>query len=545
MERPGPRRDGFGAFADAALLGVTVTAAAGDSGSGDSDTGPRPHVDFPAASPHVLACGGTNLQLDGSGAVTSETVWNDGQRRRRHRRRCQRHLPAARLAGARPACRTARAGRPPAAACPTSPATPIPQTGYQRARRRPARRSSAVRARCRRCGPAIACRMAQALDRPRLGLLQPVIYKAAQAGQPTPGFRDITHGDNGAYKAGDRLGRLHRPGRARRPRPARGAARAPDSRIGRTGRPTAPGPHPTAPDRPRIGSRRCPHRRGRAAFVRLRCGVPSRSGRVVVRLERSWTARVVLPARMRRTVSGAVTQPVAGAVTVCRVGCATCGQSTSVGYALRDRTDAGRPDAPRDPLAHGCGQVTSSRGSSTRSGAVHSRSAARRRSSTGVRRPGAHGRRRHHTRRVDEQPGPSRCRHSGSDSSGRTGGSASASWPRWPACADRRSSGSRARTHRAAVRHAPAPARRHRPPHRRRRPARRGRSRPIRNSPCCATAPAASSRPTCRSHGSAIRRRRCTGVVGLVPHRVDGRATTGCRSGRTGGRAGTPTRPAS
>ena len=35
------------------------------------------HVDFPASSPHVLACGGTSLH-SASGAITSETVWNDG-----------------------------------------------------------------------------------------------------------------------------------------------------------------------------------------------------------------------------------------------------------------------------------------------------------------------------------------------------------------------------------------------------------------------------------------------------------------------------------
>lgn len=46
-------------LADAAALGITVTAAAGDDGSTDRATDARSHVDFPAASPHVLACGGT------------------------------------------------------------------------------------------------------------------------------------------------------------------------------------------------------------------------------------------------------------------------------------------------------------------------------------------------------------------------------------------------------------------------------------------------------------------------------------------------------
>ena len=43
---------------DAALLGVTVCVAAGDDGSSDGVSDGANHVDFPASSPHVLACGG-------------------------------------------------------------------------------------------------------------------------------------------------------------------------------------------------------------------------------------------------------------------------------------------------------------------------------------------------------------------------------------------------------------------------------------------------------------------------------------------------------
>jgi kumamolisin len=64
-------------FHDAALLGITVCAAAGDNGSSDGDTDGADHVDFPASSPWVLACGGTSLILAGT-KITSETVWNDG-----------------------------------------------------------------------------------------------------------------------------------------------------------------------------------------------------------------------------------------------------------------------------------------------------------------------------------------------------------------------------------------------------------------------------------------------------------------------------------
>jgi len=63
------------AFQDAAALGITVCIAAGDGGSSDGQSSGN-HVDFPASSPHVLACGGTRLVAKGE-AIASETVWND------------------------------------------------------------------------------------------------------------------------------------------------------------------------------------------------------------------------------------------------------------------------------------------------------------------------------------------------------------------------------------------------------------------------------------------------------------------------------------
>ena len=70
------------AFADAALLGVTVLCAAGDHGSADRAADQQgydglAHVDFPAASPHATACGGTRL-AGANGVIDSEVVWNDG-----------------------------------------------------------------------------------------------------------------------------------------------------------------------------------------------------------------------------------------------------------------------------------------------------------------------------------------------------------------------------------------------------------------------------------------------------------------------------------
>jgi kumamolisin len=67
------------AFQAAALLGVTVCAASGDDGSQDQLDDGHAHVDFPAGSPYVLACGGTSLQLAGD-AITGEIVWNEGTR---------------------------------------------------------------------------------------------------------------------------------------------------------------------------------------------------------------------------------------------------------------------------------------------------------------------------------------------------------------------------------------------------------------------------------------------------------------------------------
>jgi len=64
------------AFQSAAAMGVSVCVAAGDDGSTDGVTDGLNHVDFPASSPNVLACGGTQLVASNT-SVTSETVWNE------------------------------------------------------------------------------------------------------------------------------------------------------------------------------------------------------------------------------------------------------------------------------------------------------------------------------------------------------------------------------------------------------------------------------------------------------------------------------------
>jgi kumamolisin len=73
----GQARDAIdGVLLDAAALGITVLAAAGDHGAGDAFGDGMAHVDFPASSPHVIGCGGTTLYLDGG--QPAEVAWNDG-----------------------------------------------------------------------------------------------------------------------------------------------------------------------------------------------------------------------------------------------------------------------------------------------------------------------------------------------------------------------------------------------------------------------------------------------------------------------------------
>ncbi len=69
------------AFKAASVLGVTICAAAGDMGSSDQQPGVNGydghvHVDFPASSPYVLACGGTRAQITNH-TVSNEIVWHD------------------------------------------------------------------------------------------------------------------------------------------------------------------------------------------------------------------------------------------------------------------------------------------------------------------------------------------------------------------------------------------------------------------------------------------------------------------------------------
>ncbi len=68
------------AFQAAAAMGVTVYCASGDNGANDFPPGqgqqPGNHADFPASSPHVVGCGGTQISV-ANNVITGEVVWND------------------------------------------------------------------------------------------------------------------------------------------------------------------------------------------------------------------------------------------------------------------------------------------------------------------------------------------------------------------------------------------------------------------------------------------------------------------------------------
>jgi len=62
-------------LAAARAKGVAVFVASGDTGSRDSTS--TNTVDFPASSPSVIACGGTQLRLSDDGSRASEVTWDD------------------------------------------------------------------------------------------------------------------------------------------------------------------------------------------------------------------------------------------------------------------------------------------------------------------------------------------------------------------------------------------------------------------------------------------------------------------------------------
>ncbi len=194
------------AMSDAAALGITVCAAAGDNGSTNGVNDGQQHVDFPASSPYALGCGGTKLLADTTtGTISSEVVWNE--------------LANNEGAGGGgvsdqvdPPSWQANAGVPAQAdgnrgpsgdggrGVPDVTGNADPTTGYQvyaGGQAQVVGGTSAVAP----LWSALIARLAQATGK-RFGLLQPTLYTGVTPGVAMAGFHDITGGNNGAYSAG-------------------------------------------------------------------------------------------------------------------------------------------------------------------------------------------------------------------------------------------------------------------------------------------------------------------------------------------------------
>jgi kumamolisin len=210
------------AIADAAAMGITVCVASGDNGSGDAVTDGKPHVDFPASSPHALACGGTKLVANASaGTISSEVVWNETaanegaggggvsdvfavpsfQANAGVPPRAARSATATGSASA-----AASAGGTGAAASAGGRGVPDvagnadPVTGYQifsGGQAQVVGGTSAVAP----LWAALVSRLAEATGQ-RFGLIQTLLYAGVAPGTAVDGFHDITSGNNGAYTAG-------------------------------------------------------------------------------------------------------------------------------------------------------------------------------------------------------------------------------------------------------------------------------------------------------------------------------------------------------
>jgi kumamolisin len=177
---------------DAAALGVTICAAAGDGGSSDGVADGKNHVDFPASSPHVLACGGTSLQ-SASGVIQSESVWNDGAQGGATGGGFSVQFPM-------PAWQTEAGVTPPSGGgrgVPDVAGDADPATGYNVL----VDGQSMVIGGTSAVAPlwsGLIALLNQKLGKP-LGLLQPAIYKLPSSDEA---FEDITQGSNGAFTAG-------------------------------------------------------------------------------------------------------------------------------------------------------------------------------------------------------------------------------------------------------------------------------------------------------------------------------------------------------
>src|SRR5579862_9355708 len=180
------------ALEDAVALGVTVTAAAGDSGSSDGESDGQPHVDFPASSPYALACGGTKLVSSGA-AIVSEVVWNEDSANEGATGGGVSEtfaLPQWQAGSAVPKAPNGTAGR----GVPDVAGNADPLTGYQVV----VHGEAAVIGGTSAVAPlwaALIARCNQQLAAP-LGDVHAALYQIGESA-----FRDITQGNNGAWTA--------------------------------------------------------------------------------------------------------------------------------------------------------------------------------------------------------------------------------------------------------------------------------------------------------------------------------------------------------
>ena len=179
----------------AAALGISITVACGDNGSSDGATGDN--VDFPASSPHVLACGGTALTAS-NGARQSEVVWNDqaaGGGATGGGVSNVFALPTWQANAGVPAPSASKGGR----GVPDVAGDAAPSTGYQTlvdGQQEVVGGTSAVAP----LWAGLIALLNQQLGA-KVGFLNPKIYPLAQASGQSA-FFDITSGNNGDFSAG-------------------------------------------------------------------------------------------------------------------------------------------------------------------------------------------------------------------------------------------------------------------------------------------------------------------------------------------------------
>ena len=189
----------------AAATGVTVVAAAGDTGSSAcAPTDTTQAAQYPASSPFALAAGGSEVERDADGRIVGESVWNEAPR-------------ALEAGGGATASRLPRPAYQQGLAYPggrlvpdlaflAAPSTfgPIPICTREGVCRMSVVGGTSGTA------PGVAAALADVSDAlspdgtppVRLGLVNPTLYAVAR--DPAAGrfFRDITDGDNDLYDVG-------------------------------------------------------------------------------------------------------------------------------------------------------------------------------------------------------------------------------------------------------------------------------------------------------------------------------------------------------